>query len=109
MLETTRKRFENLRHQHVIGLIVTLAYVAAAKVGFRVSFVAEQVTTVWAPTGIAQAALLLWGLKYWPAVWLGAFLANATTHEPLGVAAGIAGGNTLEAVVAAWLLTRMMG
>jgi integral membrane sensor domain MASE1 len=59
-----------------IGLAVAVAYVIAARLGFRLAFVAEQVTTVWAPTGIAQAALLLWGRSLWPAVWLGAFVAK---------------------------------
>ena len=87
-------------------MALTVAYVIAARLGFRLAFVAEQVTTVWAPTGIAQAALLLWGRSLWPAVWLGAFVANAGTDAPLWVAAGIAAGNTLEALVAAWILRR---
>jgi PAS domain S-box-containing protein len=62
------------------------------------------VTTVWAPTGIAIAALLLWGPRLWPAVWCGAFLANAATNAPLWTAAIIATGNTLEAVAATWVL-----
>ncbi len=85
---------------------VTAVYVIAARLGFELAVLAEQVTTVWAPTGIALAALLLWGPSLWPAVWLGAFLANAGTSAPLWTAAVIATGNTLEAVVAAWLLRR---
>ena len=41
-----------------IGLLVA-TYVASGTLGLRVAFVAEQVTTVWAPTGIAIAGLLL--------------------------------------------------
>ena len=78
----------------------------SARVGFRLAFVAEQVTTVWPPTGIAQAALLLWGLRLWPAIWGAAFIVNATIEGPLWSAASIATGNTLEAVAAAWLLSR---
>jgi PAS domain S-box-containing protein len=85
---------------------VAVAYVITARLGFQLAFVAEQVTTVWAPTGIAQAALLLWGRSLWPAIWLGAFVANAGTEAPLWTAAGVATGNTLEAVVAAWILRR---
>ena len=92
-----------------IAVAVGVAYAVAAQLGFRAAFVAQQVTTVWAPTGIAQAALLLWGIKLWPAVWLGAFAANALTHIPLWAAAGIATGNTLEAVAAAWILPRVLG
>jgi signal transduction histidine kinase/integral membrane sensor domain MASE1 len=70
--------------------------------------VAEQVTTVWAPTGLAQAALLLWGRRLWPAVWLGAFAVNAASDAPLWTTAAIATGNTLEAVAAAWVLARVL-
>ena len=88
---------------------MAIAYVIAAKLGFRVAFLAEQVTTVWAPTGIAEAALLLWGRSLWPAVWLGAFVANAGTDAPVWTAAAVATGNTLEAVVAASIVRRFPG
>src|SRR5262245_1295510 len=60
-----------------VGATVAITYVIAALLGFRFAFVAEQVTTVWAPTGIGLAALLLWGSSVWPAIWIGAFAANA--------------------------------
>jgi PAS domain S-box-containing protein len=88
------------------AFVVAVAYILTALLGFRTAFVAEQVTTVWAPTGIAEAALLLFGLRLWPAVWIGAFVANAAAHEPLWVATGIASGNTIEAVAVAWALSR---
>ena len=69
--------------------------------------VAEQVTTVWPPTGLAEAALLLWGPSLWPAIWVGAFITNAGTDVPLWGAASIATGNTLEAFAAVWLLLRL--
>jgi len=96
----------DVRRLVAIGLAVAVAYVVAAKLGFRFAFVAEQITTVWAPTGIAQAALLLWGRSLWPAIWLGALVANAGTGAPLWTAAGGATGNTLEALAAVWILNR---
>jgi PAS domain S-box-containing protein len=90
------------------GIAVVIAYVATAQLGFRVALVAEQVTTVWPPTGIAQATLLLAGLRLWPAIWIGAFIANVTS-SPILVAAAIATGNTLEACAAAWALQRVPG
>src|SRR5215207_2209015 len=90
-----------------IGLAVSVSYVLAAELGFQVALVAEQVTTVWAPTGIGMAALLLWGHALWPAIWLGAFVANAGSDAPLWTAAAVATGNTLEALAAAWMLRRV--
>jgi integral membrane sensor domain MASE1 len=69
--------------------------------------VAEQVTVVWPPSGIALAALLVLGFRVWPGVWLGALAANLLAHEPVVTAAAIATGNTLEAVGGAWLLNRV--
>jgi PAS domain S-box-containing protein len=83
-------------------------YFAAAKLGLTMAFVAEQVTAVWPPTGIALATLFLFGYRLWPGVALGAFLANATANEPPITAAGIALGNTLEALVGAWMLRRLV-
>ena len=89
--------------------LLAAVYFGAAKLGLTMAFVAEQVTAVWPPTGIALAALLLFGSRVWPGIILGAFLANATANAPLGTAAGIALGNTLEALLGAWLLRRLVG
>ena len=85
---------------------LALTYFAAAKLGLSMAFLAEQVSPVWPATGLALAALLLLGYRAWPGIALGAFLANATADEPLATAAGIAAGNTLEALAGAWLLNR---
>ena len=69
-----------------LGLAFAAVYFGAAKLGLTMAFFAEQVTTVWPPTGIALAAVVLLGPAVWPAIALGALLANATAHEPLGTA-----------------------
>ena len=89
-----------------IGLVVAAAYVLSAKLGFRVALVADQVTTVWAPTGLAEATLILWGRSLWPAIWLGAFVANVGTAVPVWAAASVATGTTLEGVITAQLVLR---
>jgi signal transduction histidine kinase/ActR/RegA family two-component response regulator len=88
----------------LVALGVAALYVLAAKLGFLFSLQAQQVSAVWPPTGLALAATLRLGRRALPGVWLGAFLANATAAEPLGVAAGIAVGNMLEALAGAELL-----
>src|SRR5437868_9108427 len=86
---------------------IAALYVAAAKLGFTLAFAAEQVSVVWPPTGLAIAAIFILGLELWPGVFLGAFLANITSHEPILSASAIAAGNTLEAVVAVLLIRRI--
>jgi PAS domain S-box-containing protein len=82
------------------------AYLGAAKIGIELPAARGVITPVWAPTGIAIAALYLWGNRLWPAVAVGAFLANATSGADIPVAAVIAVGNTLEALVGSTLLRR---
>ncbi|HZS32642.1 MAG TPA: MASE1 domain-containing protein [Methylomirabilota bacterium] len=85
----------------LLSVLCGLAYFASARLGLSLAVVAEQVTLVWPPTGIALASVLLGGSRVAPAIWIAAFLANSGVHEPLLTAAAIATGNTLEAVVGA--------
>ena len=84
-----------------------VAYVAAAKLGIELSVAHGVISPVWAPTGIALAALVLYGPRLWPAVALGAFVANVSSGAAPVDAAFIAVGNTLEAVVGSVLLLRV--
>jgi class 3 adenylate cyclase/integral membrane sensor domain MASE1 len=85
------------------------AYYGAAKLGLDLAFETHSVSAVWPPTGIALAALVLWGYRLWPGVALGAFLANSWTGIPLYAVLGVTLGNTLEALAGAWLLHRVAG
>jgi PAS domain S-box-containing protein len=88
-------------------LVIGSAYLGAAKLGINLDVARGVITPVWAPSGIALAALLLLGVRYWPAVALGAFFANVTSDASVAVAAGISIGNTLEAVGGALLVRRL--
>lgn len=82
-------------------------YFAAAKASLIFAIPPGYATAVWPPSGIALAALLLWGVRAWPGVWLGAALTNYTIDLSIPAALGIATGNTLEGICAAWLVSRM--
>jgi signal transduction histidine kinase len=86
--------------------IVALSYVFVAKIGLSLDAVGGFATLVWPASGIALASLLLGGFRLWPAIAIGAFTINYLTGAPVLAAAGIALGNTAEALVAAYLLTR---
>src|SRR3954469_12100740 len=89
-------------------VLLAAVYFAAAKLGLQLASAHPSITAVWPPTGIAPAALVLWGYRMWPGGALGAALANAFTGDapPLTVL-GITASNTLEAGLGAYLLTRV--
>ena len=87
--------------------VVAVAYFAASRLGPSLVSTNASVSALWAPAGIALAAVLVWGYRMWPAIWVAAFLA-AFTHAPhLGVDLGIATGSTLAALCGAYLLNRV--
>jgi PAS domain S-box-containing protein len=88
---------------------LAVSYLIAGRLGFTASAVHPVVSSAWPPSGVGLAALLLMGTRFWPGIALGAFLVNLTGGIPPLTAAGIAVGNTLEALVAAWLLTSFAG
>src|SRR5256884_4833590 len=91
------------------AVVLAAAYFVVARVGLRYAAIGESISPVWPPTGLALAALLVLGPRYWPAVFFGALLANAATAVPLTAATGIAAGNTAEAVLGAYLMCRLAG
>ena len=92
--------------------LVTLVALAAAyfvtgMLGLSLAITQANVTLIWPPSGIALAAILLRGNAMWPGVALGAFWVGMSTGVPVPTAVCIAGGNTAEALFAAWLLRRV--
>jgi PAS domain S-box-containing protein len=90
-----------------VGLLCVI-YMGAAMLGLSLDAVGGIATVVWPPTGIALAALTLYGFRLWPGIVLGAFLVNAWAGAPLLAAGGVAVGNTIEALLGAFLLRRVV-
>src|SRR6266705_2702840 len=81
-------------------------YYVAAKLGLRFAYINSSVTTIWPPAGIALAAFVLLGYGVWPAILAVAFFANLTTTGAVFPSIGIAIGNTIEGLLAAYLVNR---
>ncbi|MGH7672405.1 MAG: MASE1 domain-containing protein, partial [Gemmatimonadales bacterium] len=90
----------------MVFTVLAAVYFVAAKLGLRLAFVHASATPVWPPTGVALAAFLILGARLWPAIFAGAFLANLTTAGSVTTSLGIAGGNTLEGLLGAYLVRR---
>src|ERR1700722_15829863 len=90
----------------IANLGVVLAYVLGGKLGLMLAFDNPSATAVWPPTGISLAPLLMLGWDVVPAIFVGAFVTNLLTAGTVLTSAGIATGNTLEAILGAALVMR---
>jgi signal transduction histidine kinase len=100
--------------KYVAGVLaLAAAYYAAAKVGQTLRYTAS-VSAIWPPAGLGIGALYLWGLRWWPGIFIGELLVNGEllvddTSLPLGSLLGQQAGNMAEIIVGAVLLRRLIG
>ena len=87
-------------------LLVALAYWVTARFSLDLALVRGQVTPVWPPTGIAVAAMLVIGIRLWPAIAIAAFAVNLPIGPTPLAAAFISIGNTLAPIASVLLLRR---
>jgi signal transduction histidine kinase len=94
-------------------LALAVAYYGAAKLGQSLRYTAS-VSAIWPPAGVGIAALYLWGLRWWPGVFVAELVVNGELlvgeHAlPFGSLLGQQAGNMAEIVVGAVLLRRLIG
>ncbi|XNR88479.1 MASE1 domain-containing protein [Streptomyces sp. R-74717] len=98
--------------QHTVTVLTLLAvavcYFATARLGLLQEVVRGQVTPLWPPTGIAVAALLVFGMRIWPGIALGALVVNIFIGPSVVPVLFIAAGNTL-APICSYLMLRRAG
>jgi PAS domain S-box-containing protein len=92
-------------------VLVGAAYFALAKGSLSVAALLASALPIWAPAGFALAAVLLRGLRVWPAIFAAALasgpaadIAPGTAADSLLLSAAVAVGNTLEALVGGFLI-----
>jgi PAS domain S-box-containing protein len=91
-----------------VVLLIAL-YFLGGLIGRATTFLSGSVALIWPPSGIALAAILLFGYRFWPGVAVGAVLFSFMNGVPLGFfTLGTAIGNTMGAVVCAYLLKRFI-
>ncbi len=99
--------------------LLTTIQVTAGQLGLLLAVPPGYATAVWPPSGIAVAALILWGRSIWPGIFLGAFLLNVqsgwnadSTNSVAGVVVTsvlISAGSTLQALLGEVLIRRITG
>ncbi len=100
-------------------VILAAGYTLTGIVGLSLAIPPGYATAVWPPSGIALAALLLWGPRVWPGIAVGSVLVNLavalTTAEvafnatSVIIAFAIAVGSTIQALAAAGAIKRWVG
>ncbi len=91
-------------HKILIFLIVCLGYFLLGWASLKLATINENASPIWIPSGFAMGCLLLFGVRFAPAVFLGAFLTNATVNTSLLGLITIGTGNTLESVIGFFLV-----
>ena len=86
---------------------MALVYFASGRLGLAIPYIDAHVALVWLPTGIAVAALLRWGYRCWPGIFLGSLATNFSVDLSPLLDTGIALGDTLAPLLASCLLRRM--
>ncbi|GGX18549.1 MASE1 domain-containing protein [Streptomyces lomondensis] len=91
-------------------LAVAACYYASGQLGLLRELVVEGavVTPIWPPTGVSVAFLLIFGLRCWPGIALGAFLVILSLTSLRPAVFGVLAGNT-AAPIAGYLLLRRAG
>ena len=107
-IDWSRFRLHSLKD--LIAIIVFAGiYFLAAEFGLEFAFVNASASGIWPATGISVAVLIIFGYRFWPGIFVGAFAANILTLGNFGTTIGIAIGNTLEGLLAAYLVNRFAG
>jgi signal transduction histidine kinase/CheY-like chemotaxis protein len=107
ILKTMRKYIPDVNSRYLLkSSLLFIVYFITAKIGLELYALHNFAAFIWPPSGIALAALILFGYNLWPAVLCAAFLINYTHGAPLSSSIAIAFGNSLEAVVGTYLLRK---
>jgi PAS domain S-box-containing protein len=98
---------------------IAAAYWATGRLALLLAMPPGYATAIWPPAGLAFAAILLCGVRVWPGIVLGSFLANVwTAFDPttmvglftsLALPTSLGLGTALQALVGVWLVRRVVG
>ena len=118
-MESTAIKDSSSTDRWVRVAILAAGYTLTGIVGLSLAIPPGYATAVWPPSGIALAAILMWGPRVWPGIAAGSVLVNlavalTTAQATFGftsllVALSIAVGSTVQLLVCASALRRFVG
>ncbi len=110
-------RAGSARPWYLSVLMLCVAYALVGRLALLLAIPPGYATAIFPSAGIAVAALLIWGNRLWPGVFLGSVLLNCwvsleqggLSDVALQVSLGAASGALLQALAGAWLVRRVVG
>jgi diguanylate cyclase (GGDEF)-like protein len=94
------------RHPIVLAGVFAVGF-ALGKLSLMFTVTNGSTAVVWAPSGFALAAILLFGRGVWPAVLAATWVAHASGTGLVGMSMSLGIGDTIEALIGAVLVDRM--
>ena len=91
----------------LIFVALIILYFSSAFCGLMISGSISGRILLWAPSGIAVAALIAYGKSLWPAVFIGSGLVGYYMNFSLPIIVGNATAQTIEALIAAGIFYRI--
>jgi hypothetical protein len=97
-------------------VVVGVTYFGLAHISLTVASIHSSAIPIWAPAGLGFAAILLCGIRVWPAIFAAAYaasvptdLVNANAADSITMSLAVAAGSTLAPVVGGYLLNIWSG
>lgn len=97
------------RRDLAIFLFIAVAYALAGRFNSYLVHMHHPANSIWAPAGIALAAILLKGRRFAPAVFLGSVALTYSNSGSLPASLGIAVGNLCEVLIGSYLVEKFAG
>lgn len=93
-------KYSRILQNLILAVVFAGGYFLLGKLGLNLATLNLNTSPIWPASGFAAGVLIVFGIRFWPAIFIASFLVNYTIHTPAFPSAMIALGNTLEAVLA---------
>ena len=106
-----------LPSQIITIVMLCVVYAVVGRFALLLAIPPGYATAIFPSSGIAVAALLIWGWRLWPGIFLGSVLLNVwvsielapLTISEFQIAFAVATGATLQALAGVWFVKRLIG
>ncbi len=114
ILRTTSKlnSFLNLQlpqYNYVKNITIAILYILSARLGLFFATTDGHITLIWPPSGIALAGLIIFGIRLWPGILIGAYIADIIATDNVITSIGMSIGSTGSAILGYWLVLKFIG